>query len=580
MDTQTKINLLHFLNTEIDNQKFWKVCYISLYKKQNGHPKNKSLLHFSIPKPQKNRKIEKSKKHVYVTFFSIPKPTTDKFGFFCYISLYPNPQQNRTIEQIEITCICYIFSIPPRPTTQHFYFFCYISLYKKAKWTTTKTFFLLHFLNTKTETKIFIFFVTFLYTNKKMDTKNFFFVTFSQYQKLTTKIFIFFVTFLYTKTKTDNETHWFCYIFSIPKPKTQKNILLLHFAQYPNQDYTQIWVFLLHFSIQKAKRTTKKNNFVTFCSIPRPRLKNIFFCYISLYKKQNGQLQKKILLHFLYTEAKKNQNFEKQIFLLHFLNTKTETDNSLFTFLYTKPPKKPENKKNKFLLHFAQYPQTDNQNFAFFVTFPYTKNKMDKEKYFFFLTFSQYPNQPPKMIFFYYISLYKRQNGQPKKLFLLHFPNHRRNIISYIFSIPTKKLKKTMFCLVTSSQYRKWLLHFSIPKQKTEKHEKNIFFLTFSLYRDQALKNVFVLLHFSIQKTKWTTKKKIFLHFLNTKTDNQKLYFFVTFLYTKSKMDNQNYFFFLLHFLNTEKHICYVFSIPTKKQKTNVFCLVTSPLYQ
>ena len=144
-----------------------------------------------------------------------------------------------------------------------------------------------------------------------------------------------------------------------------------------------------------------------------------------------------------------------------------------------------------------------------------------------------------------------------KNYFCYIFPITEKHI-SYIFSIPTKKPKKSVFCLVTYSQYRKWLLHFSIPKQKTEKHEKT-FFLTFSLYRDQALKNVFFCYISLYKNPNGQAKIFFFLHFLNTKTDNQKLYFFVTFLYTKSKMDNQNYFF------------CYIFLITKEKKKRKKF---------
>ena len=253
-----------------------KVCYISLYKNQN---RQKFVTFLYTQTPKKNRKIEKSKKHVYVTFSQYPNRQL-KFGFFCYISLYKkqNGQPKKIILlhflNTETTTKKYLFLLhfsiqTTKRTTkknnfvtfsqypdrhQHFYFFCYISLYKKENGH-QKLFFLLHFLNTK------------------IDNQNVY----------------FFVTFLYTKSKTDNETHCFCYIFTIPKPKPkkkffviflytktktdQKNIVFVTFSQYLTQKlentlfvtFSRFWYrqpkfgfFLLHFSIQKAKRTTQK----------------------------------------------------------------------------------------------------------------------------------------------------------------------------------------------------------------------------------------------------------------------------------------------------------------------------------
>ena len=417
------------------------------------------MLHFSIQK-----KNWTPKKKSFVTFSQYPKPTTKK----------PNILLHFSIQKVKWTTFFFFFVtfsqyrkkvgyislyqlIKPKPNICVLWhilnteYSCYISQYQSPKTKNSKNKFLLHFLNTGTKTKYGVF-------------------------------------LLY---------------FSIQKAKwTPKKIILLHFLNTPNRQ-PKFWFFLLHFSIQKTKWTPKKKKFVTFSQYRNRQPKNKKVCYISLYKNQNRQ--------------------------------------KFVTFLYTQTQKK--------------------------------NRKIEKSKKHVYVTFSQYPNRQPKFGFFCYISLYKKQNGQPKKIILLHFLNTETTTKKYLF-----------------------LLHFSI--QTTKRTPKKIFCYIFSIPRPTPTFLFFC--YISLYKKENGHQKLFFLlHFLNTKIDNQNFYFFVTFLYTKSKTDNETHCFCYIFSIpkpkpkkkvfcyislyknqnRPEKYcFCYIFSIPNRKTRKYTFCYIFSIL--
>ena len=205
----------------------------------------------------------------------------------------------------------------------------------------------------------------------------------------------------------DNFFFCFCYIFSIPKSTTKKKKILLHFS-IQKVKRTTFFFFLLHFlntenfitfSLYRSrkKQPLEKHVFVTFSQYRNGIRSFAFFCYIFLYKKKNGHPKKK----FCYIFSIPKSTTKKKKSLLHFSIQKIKWTNFFF-----------------FLLHFLN---TKNS-----VTFSlYRSRKKQPLEKSVFVTFSQYRNGIRSFGFFCYTSLYKKKNGHPKKKVLLHFPNHR-----------------------------------------------------------------------------------------------------------------------------------------------------------